>query len=263
MQAVIMAGGEGSRLRPLTCDRPKPMVPLINKPVMEYAVKLLKEYGITDIGVTLQYLPEEISSYFGDGAGFGVSMQYFIEESPLGTAGSVKNTGGFLKETFIVISGDALTDFNLNEIIGYHREKKALATLVLKPVNIPLEYGVVITGEGGEIRRFLEKPGWGEVFSDTVNTGIYILEPEVLDYIPAGQKFDFSKDLFPRLLADGKPMFGYAAGGYWCDIGNHRQYQEAQYDLLGNRVRLSGNDLGPQGVRLDNGAYVDPAAVVE
>ncbi|MFZ5639972.1 MAG: sugar phosphate nucleotidyltransferase, partial [Bacillota bacterium] len=263
MQAIIMAGGEGSRLRPLTCDRPKPMVPLVNKPVMEYAVKLLKEYGITDIGVTLQYLPEEISNYFGDGAGHGVSMRYFIEESPLGTAGSVKNTGGFLKETFIVISGDALTDFNLSEIIGFHREKKALATLVLKSVNIPLEYGVVITGEDGGIRRFLEKPGWGEVFSDTVNTGIYILEPEVLEYIPAGQKFDFSKDLFPRLLADGRPLFGYAAGGYWCDIGNHRQYQEAHYDMLSNRVRLTGAGLGPQGVRLEENAYVDPAAVVE
>lgn len=280
MQAVIMAGGEGSRLRPLTCDRPKPMVPLVNRPVMEYAVNLLREHGITDIGVTLQYLPEEITNYFQDGQGFGVSMRYFIEESPLGTAGSVKNSGDFLKETFIVISGDALTDFNLTEVIRFHRDKKALATLVLKQVNIPLEYGVVITGEGGEIRRFLEKPGWGEVFSDTVNTGIYILEPEVLEYIPAGKKFDFSKDLFPRLLEDGRPMFGYAAAGYWCDIGNHKQYMEAHYDVLGGRVKLfetaGGGDeraarqtvgrefaLGPRGLYLEHGAYVDPAALVE
>jgi len=238
VQAVIMAGGEGSRLRPLTCDRPKPMVPILNRPVMEYTVELLKKHGITDIGVTLQYMPQDIMNYFRDGSDHEVNMQYFIEETPLGTAGSVKNAEGFLKDTFVVVSGDALTDFDLSEAINFHREKGAIATLVLTPVEIPLEYGVVIAEKSGEIRQFLEKPGWGEVFSDTVNTGIYILEPEALDYVPGGQKFDFSKDLFPFLLKEKKPMFGVSLRGYWCDIGNLKQYLEAQYEALAGRVAI-------------------------
>lgn len=251
VQAIIMAGGEGSRLRPLTCDRPKPMVPMVNRPVMEHTVELLKKHGITDIGVTLQYMPQEIMNYFGNGSELGVSMNYFIEESPLGTAGSVKNSGSFLKDTFIVVSGDALTDFNLSEALDYHRKQGAIATLVLTPVEIPLEYGVVITGDDGRIRQFLEKPGWGEVFSDTVNTGIYILEPEVLNYIPKGKKFDFSKDLFPALLKDQQPLFGVALRGYWCDIGNLKQYQEAHLAVLDNKV-----DVKIPGILTDEKIYI-------
>lgn len=239
MKAIIMAGGEGSRLRPLTCDLPKPMVPLANRPMMEHIVALLKHYGFTDIGVTLQYLPEQIENYFGDGRQFGVKMQYFIEDSPLGTAGSVKNSGDFLDETFIVISGDALTDFNLQKAVDFHRQKGGIATLVLTSVETPLEYGVVITGGDGRITRFLEKPAWGEVFSDTVNTGIYILEPEVLDFIPENEKFDFSQDLFPLLMAKGYALYGYIAEGYWCDIGNLKQYHEAHLAILRNEVKLA------------------------
>ncbi len=263
VQAIIMAGGEGSRLRPLTCDRPKPMVPMLNRPVMEYAVELLKKHGINDIGVTLQYLPQEIINYFRDGSDHGVKMQFFVEESPLGTAGSVKNAEGFLQDTFIVISGDALTDFNLTEALDFHRQKGALATLVLTPVDIPLEYGVVITEKSGEIRQFLEKPGWGEVFSDTVNTGIYILEPEVLEFVPQGQKFDFSKDLFPYLLKEGKPLFGVSLSGYWCDIGNHKQYQEAHYAAMEGRVSVPvpGNPAG-NGIFTGANCRIDPTAVI-
>ena len=195
MKVIIMAGGEGSRLRPLTCDRPKPMVPIVNRPMMEHIVALLKRYGMTDIGVTLQYLPAQIKSYFGDGRELGVQMQYFIEESPLGTAGSVKNAGAFLDETFLVISGDALTDFDLKKAVDFHRAKGGVATLVLTSVATPLDYGVVIAGEDGQISQFLEKPSWGEVFSDTVNTGIYILEPEALQYVPENAMFDFAKEI--------------------------------------------------------------------
>lgn len=269
VQAIIMAGGEGSRLRPLTCDRPKPMVPMVNRPVMEHAVELLKKHGITDIGVTLQYMPQEIIDYFGDGSQFGVNMNYFIEETPLGTAGSVKNSGDFLKDTFIVVSGDALTDFNLSQAIEFHRKQGSIATLVLTPVEIPLEYGVVITGHDGHIRQFLEKPGWGEVFSDTVNTGIYILEPEVLDFIPIGEKFDFSKDLFPMLLEQGKPMFGVSLTGYWCDIGNLKQYQEAQYDAIDGKVSvgISGERHGEKvfsgrNCTIDNSAVITGPVVI-
>jgi mannose-1-phosphate guanylyltransferase/phosphomannomutase len=239
VKAIIMAGGEGSRLRPLTCNRPKPMVPILNRPVMSYCIELLKRYGITEIGVTLQYLPEVIKEHFGNGSGYGVRLHYFTEDSPLGTAGSVKNAGDFLDRTFLVLSGDALTDLDLSKAIDTHRARGAAATLVLTRVECPLEYGVVITGDEGRIIRFLEKPGWGEVFSDTVNTGIYVLEPEVLDYFDAGRKFDFSKDLFPLLMREKRPLFGVVLSGYWCDIGNLQQYLQAQYDGLAGKVRLS------------------------
>jgi mannose-1-phosphate guanylyltransferase/phosphomannomutase len=233
-----MAGGQGSRLRPLTCDLPKPMVPVCNRPIMEYAVDLLKNHGINDIGVTLQYLPQKIIDHFGNGGSFNVKINYFIEEIPLGTAGSVKNASDFLDETFVVVSGDALTDFNLNPAIEFHKAGGALATLVLTEVSNPLEYGVVITDNDGNIKRFVEKPGWGEVFSDWVNTGIYILEPEILDYFDFEVKFDFSKDLFPLLMKNNKKILGCLLSGYWCDVGNIDQYIQAHKDILEGKVNV-------------------------
>lgn len=248
MKAIIMAGGEGSRLRPLTCNRPKPLVPVLNRPIMAYCIDLLKKHGITEIGVTLQYLPEAIREYFGDGSEMGVKLHYFVEESPLGTAGSVKNAESFLDETFIVISGDALTDLDLSRALDFHRANQAIGTLVLTRVECPLEYGVVITGRDGQIVRFLEKPSWGEVFSDTVNTGIYVLEPDVLEYFAPNQKFDFSKDLFPLLLRENQRLFGLVLSGYWCDIGNLEQYRQAHYDALSGKVALHipGREIAPQ-----------------
>lgn len=238
VKAVIMAGGEGTRLRPLTCNIPKPMMPILEKPVMQYAVELLRKNGITDIAVTLQYLPDEVIRYFGDGKDFGVNIRYFIEEYPLGTAGSVKNAENFLDDTFIVISGDALTDIDLSEAIDFHREQGAITTLVLKEVAVPLEYGVVVTDKAGRVTGFLEKPSWGEVFSDKANTGIYILEPEIFNYFEKDQKFDFSNDLFPMLLSDKKPIFGFIGEGYWCDIGNIEQYIKCHYDILKGLVNI-------------------------
>lgn len=244
MKAVIMAGGKGTRLRPLTCHLPKPMVPLLGRPCMAYMIELLQRHGIHDIAVTMQYKPEVIREYFGDGQAFGVNLHYFEEISPLGTAGSVKQACEFLDETFIVISGDALTDFDLKEALVFHKEKQAEATLVLTRVSQPLEYGVVMTNEEGHITRFLEKPSWGEVFSDTVNTGIYILEPETLDHIPPGQEFDFSQQLFPFLLEGNRGLYGYISSGYWTDIGNLQQYRQTQFDMLDGKVQL--NILGTQ-----------------
>ncbi len=263
MKAVVMAGGEGSRLRPLTCGRPKPMVPVLNRPVMQYIVDLLKKHGFTEIAVTLQYQPQAIKDYFGSGTEWGVSFRYFVEETPLGTAGSVKNAASFLDETFLVISGDALTDLDLSMAVKFHKEHGALATLVLTRVECPLEYGVVITESDGRIKRFLEKPGWSEVFSDTVNTGIYVLEPEVLDYFAPGQMFDFSQDLFPLLLRENKPLYGVVLSGYWCDIGSIGQYMEAHCDVLAGRVNLSlpGKEAAP-GIRVEEGAVISEAAQI-
>lgn len=263
MKAIIMAGGEGSRLRPLTCDLPKPMVPVMNKPIMEHIIDLLKKHGIKDIGITLMYLPQKIKDYFGDGSNFGVNLHYFLEDSPLGTAGSVKNAKDFLDDTFVVISGDALTDMDLTKAIKFHKEKKSLATLVLYKVEVPLEYGVVVTNEEGAITRFLEKPSWGEVFSDTANTGTYILEPEALKYFEKGQKFDFSNDLFPMILNDNRPMYGHVTSGYWCDIGDLRAYLQAHYDIMEGKINVNipGTQLKPN-IWVGTGTEIHPEAEI-
>jgi mannose-1-phosphate guanylyltransferase/phosphomannomutase len=191
-----MAGGFGTRLRPLTCNTPKPMVPLMNKPMMEHIVALLKAHGVTDIIASLFYQPDVIISHFGDGSGLGVKITYFRADADYGTAGSVRLAADGVNERILIISGDILTDFDLTAAVRFHESKKAKATLVLTHEKNPLQFGVVITRDDGKITRFLEKPSWGEVFSDTINTGIYILEPEAIQLIPQREEFDFSKDLF-------------------------------------------------------------------
>jgi mannose-1-phosphate guanylyltransferase/phosphomannomutase len=262
VKAVVMAGGEGSRLRPLTSRRPKPLAPVANKPVMEHIVDLLRRHGITEIVATLHYLADEIESYFGDGSALGVSMQYVVEDTPLGTAGAVKLAADILgNEPFVIISGDALTDLNLTELVADHRNSGASATITLQRVTNPLEFGVVITDENRHITRFLEKPSWGEIFSDTINTGIYVLDPLVLDYMESGKSYDFSRDIFPRLLHEGKLVSGYVATDYWTDIGNLQQYQQANYDALAGKVQLEipGTQTSP-GIWMGEGCQIDPAA---
>ncbi|MGB8702516.1 MAG: mannose-1-phosphate guanyltransferase [Thermosynechococcaceae cyanobacterium] len=239
MRAILMAGGEGTRLRPLTYDLPKPMVPILNRPIAEHILNLLKRHHIAEIVATLYYLPDVMRDYFRDGADFGVQMTYAVEEEQaLGTAGCVKRIAPLLSDTFLVISGDSLTDFDLSAAIAFHRRTGAKATLVLTRVPNPMEFGVVIPDSQGRISRFLEKPSSSEIFSDTVNTGIYILEPEVLAYLPDNEPADFSSDLFPLLLAQGIPLYGYVADGYWCDIGSLDAYRLAQYDALEGRVQV-------------------------
>ncbi|MFZ5969550.1 MAG: sugar phosphate nucleotidyltransferase [Bacillota bacterium] len=253
-----MAGGKGTRLRPLTCGIPKPMVPILNKPVMEYTIALLKKYNITDIAITMAYLPSVITDYFGTGEKWGVNIHYYTEEVPLGTGGSVKNADDFIDGTLLVISGDALTDLNIHKAIHYHRNKNAKATLVLRKEPVPIEYGVIITDRQGRIVRFLEKPSWGEVFSDTINTGIYILEPEALNYYKKGDNFDFSKDLFPQLLRDDVPMFGYVMDDYWCDIGDIKSYKQTQFDILNKKVKI---DI--QGTEISNGIWIGEGTIID
>jgi mannose-1-phosphate guanylyltransferase/phosphomannomutase len=246
-----MAGGEGTRLRPLTSNQPKPMVSIAGKPCMEHIIDLLRRHEMTDIVITVAYLPQVIRGYFGDGEWLGVSLHYSVEATPLGTAGSVKNAEELLDDTFLVISGDALCDFDLGALIDRHRETGAAATIALKSVDNPLEFGVVIVDEDGRVERFLEKPSWGQVFSDTINTGVYVLEPSVLRAIPEGVQYDFSKQLFPDLLERGKPIYGIAVDGYWQDIGNLDQYRQANFDALEGRVELEMS-----GVRLRSNVFL-------
>lgn len=260
MKAVVMAGGEGSRLRPITANRPKPLAPVVNRPIMEHILRLLKAQGITQIVATVYYLADHIEGYFGDGSEWGIAIHYSLEDTPLGTAGSVKQAEEHLRDgTFVIISGDALTDIDLQPAIEFHQRNGAMATLVLARVPNPLEFGVVITREDGRITRLLEKPSWSEVFSDTVNTGIYILEPEIFAYMEPGKPYDFSQDLFPQLLREGKPLYGYVMSEYWSDIGSLQQYREAHQDLLNRKVKLPipGEETIP-GVWVSTGAVIDP-----
>jgi mannose-1-phosphate guanylyltransferase/phosphomannomutase len=263
MKAVIMAGGEGTRLRPLTCNRPKPMVPVVNKPVMEHILNLLKKHGFNDVAVTLQYMPEQIKEYFQNGKGHGINIKYYTEQIPLGTAGSVKNAEEFLDESFLVISGDALTDIDLSKAVDFHFSKGSIVTVVIKKIDVPLEYGVVVTDNSGRIIRFLEKPSWGEVFSDTVNTGIYVLSPEIFKYFDKNENFDFSKDLFPILLREGRPMYGFVTEDYWCDIGDLKAYAQANIDALEGRVKIEipGKETS-KGIWVGEGVNIEPKAVL-
>ncbi|HEX9191369.1 MAG TPA: sugar phosphate nucleotidyltransferase, partial [Candidatus Deferrimicrobiaceae bacterium] len=265
MKAVVMAGGFGTRLRPLTEKLPKPMAYVANRPMMEHVVRLLAKEGITDLEVLLYFHPEKISSYFGDGAPWGVTMGYNTAEADYGTAGAVKDAEERLSGTFLVISADIITDFDLSKAIDFHREREAAVTIVLTRVPNPLQYGIVITEEDGRIIRFLEKPTWGEVFSDTINTGIYIIEPEVLSLIPPKKNFDFSKNLFPAMLKRGDRLMGYIAEGYWKDVGNLDEYLNVHLDILAGKVKIEfeGKRVGQGSVWIGENTKVDYTAELE
>lgn len=257
-----MAGGEGTRLRPMTANQPKPLLPVVNRPIMGHVLRLLHRHGFHDTIVTVQFLASLVRKYFGDGDELGMHLTYATEETPLGTAGSVKNAAEALSaDTFLVMSGDALTDLNLSEMVRYHRSRQAMVTVALKPVPNPLEFGIVITADDGRIERFLEKPTWGQVFSDRVNTGIYVMEPEVFAHVAVREEVDWSADVFPRLLAAGARVFGYVTDAYWEDVGTHESYLRVQADVLNGAVdvEVDGFEVSP-GVWVGAGAEVDPEA---
>jgi len=265
VKAVVMAGGEGTRLRPMTSSMPKPLLPVANRPIMEHVLRLLRRHGLTEVVVTVQFLASLVRNYFGDGEELGMVLHYANEEVPLGTAGSVKNAEDLLSDdSFLVISGDALTDIDLTALIAYHKEKGALVTVCLTRVPDPVEFGITIIDDEGRVERFLEKPTWGQVFSDTVNTGIYVMEPEVFDYFEAGKSVDWSSEVFPKLLAEGKPVYGYVAEGYWEDVGTHESYVKAQADVLTGKVdtEIDAFETAP-GVFVAEGAEIDPAAILK
>lgn len=260
MKAVIMAGGKGTRLRPLTSNQPKPMIPIANKPCMEHIVNLLKRHGFEDILVTVGFMPEAIQDYFGDGSDWEVNIEYSVEDEPMGTAGSVKLAEDRLSERFVVVSGDALTDADLAKAVAFHEDRGAEATLVLQEVDDPSEFGIVVVDDEGRVERFLEKPDPEEVFSYTANTGIYVLEPSVLEDMPAGEEYDFADDLFPKLLDADRPVYGYVTEKpYWEDIGNIGQYMDAQKAVLNGEVR----GVRPPGEEVREGVYLGQGVEVE
>ena len=225
-------------------------------------MELLKRHGFDDIVVTVAFQANAIRTYFGNGSEFGVRMVYATEENPLGTAGSVRNAMDELHEPFLVISGDVVTDIDLAAVVDFHLERKGLATIALKAMENPLEFGIVIARDDGSIERFLEKPSWGQVFSDTINTGIYVLQPEIFEHIEAGKPVDFSADVFPRLLDEGVPLFGYVAEGYWEDVGTLDAYIKAHQDVARRpggarypRLPAGGRHLAGGGVRDRSGGY--------
>jgi mannose-1-phosphate guanylyltransferase/phosphomannomutase len=259
-----MAGGEGTRLRPMTANQPKPLLPVGNRPIMEHVLRLLKRHGFDETVVTVQFLASLVRNYFGDGDELGMRLSYATEETPLGTAGSVRNAASALRDdTFLVMSGDALTDIDLAALVAAHHERGALVTVCLARVPDPVEFGMVVTGGDGRVERFLEKPSWGQVFSDTVNTGIYVMEPEVFEAVAPGVPVDWAMDVFPALIAAGAPVYGHVAAGYWEDVGTHASYLKAHADVLLGRVdvQLPGFEVAPR-IWVGDGAEVDGDALL-
>ncbi len=285
MQAIIMAGGFGTRLRPLTCNIPKPMVPLMNRPIIGHIVNLLKKHNFDDIIVMLFFEPDIIKKYLGDGSQFGVKIRYLLPEVDLGTAGSVKYAAKYLKDSFLVISGDLMTDADLTDFYKFHKEKKAEASLLLTKVTNPLPFGIVLTDSDHNITEFLEKPSWGEVFTDRINSGIYMLEPRTLDKMKEDTEYDFGKDIFPDLLTEKVKLMGYPSEGYWKDIGNLDEYLAVHQDCLlgkvdtgliekpedgilkgekvtiGENVQLIGNIVLGDNIEIDDNAYIQNSII--
>ncbi|MDD2652258.1 MAG: sugar phosphate nucleotidyltransferase [Sulfurimonas sp.] len=259
MKAVVMAGGFGTRIQPLTHSRPKPMLPIVNRPMMEHTMMMLKDLGISEFIVLLYFKPEIIQNYFGDGSAFGIKITYVVPDDDYGTAGAVKLASEYIgDENFIVISGDLVTDFDFQKIFDFHAQKGAKLSIGLTSVENPLQFGVVIANKENVIEKFLEKPSWGEVFSDTINTGIYIIEPEILDFIPRGENFDFAKNLFPSLMSKSIPLMGCNLEGYWRDVGNPESYREVYDDILNGRVGFKFGGFVkhyPDGVLYSEEAY--------
>jgi len=263
MQAVILVGGEGTRLRPLTLTVPKPMLPLMNRPFLEFQIDLCRRHGIEEIVLSTAYKPEVFEEYFGDGSRLGVKLTCVTEEEPLDTCGAVKNVEKHIDDTFLVFNGDVLSDLDITNLIAFHREKGGKATLYLTRVEDPTAYGLVPLDRRGCITEFLEKPDWEQVVTDLINAGTYVLEPELLDRVPAGERFSFERQLFPGLLEDGIAMYGFPSDAYWMDIGTPAKYLQAHYDILARRMPfdLQGEEVKPS-VWAGEGVEIAPEASV-
>jgi NDP-sugar pyrophosphorylase family protein len=271
IKAFILAGGKGARLRPLTLHTPKPIVPLANIPFLFFQIDHVKRARITEIILSLSYQPRKIHDLFGDGMKYGVTMRYTHEDQPLGTAGALKGAEHLIDDTTIVLNGDVLTDTDLCDVLQYHREKKADATIVLARVMNPTGYGLVEVDRNGHVVQFTEKPAEDEITGDTINAGIYILERSVLERIPAHGPHSFERDIFPRLLNEGARFFAYLTRSYWQDIGSPQKYLEAHYGIISGRMRLPTyplracppNQWEKSQVQLDSVSILDGACVIK
>jgi mannose-1-phosphate guanylyltransferase len=264
VKAVILVGGEGTRLRPLTYSTPKTMVPILNRPFLEHMLKYMRSHHIDDVVLALCYLPDHIRDYFGDGSNHGVKLTYVVESSPLGTAGAVKNVAQHLDETFFIFNGDVFTDMNLTAMLETHIKKSAKATIALTSVDDPTMYGVVETDSNGRVKRFVEKPKREAVTTNTINAGTYILEPDLLDYIPANQSYMFERGLFPLLLERGDPFYSFDSHSYWIDIGTPEKYMQVNIDLLAGALAADfpGSAYG-KNVWAEAGCQIHPKAKIE
>ncbi|MBN1822809.1 MAG: NDP-sugar synthase [Endomicrobiales bacterium] len=248
MKALILIGGFGTRLRPLTCSMPKPMLPIINRPFLEYQFRLLKKYGIRDVVLCVAYMPNDFRRHFGSGKKLGLNITYVHEKEPLGTGGAVKNAAKYINGPTFVLNGDILSDVNLKGMYDFHKSKKGLATIALARVKDPTMFGLVETDKKSKIERFIEKPSWDEVTCNTINAGFYIIEPNVLSFMPSGINYSIERGLFPTLLKEQLDIYGYVFRGYWLDIGTIDKYLQAHYDLIN-----SGADFDMPGkMRQDN-----------
>jgi mannose-1-phosphate guanylyltransferase len=263
MQGLILAGGKGTRLRPLTMHTPKPIVPIANQPFLLYQLELLKRADVRDVILSLSYQPQKIEDKIADGTDYNVRVSYAVEASPLGTAGAYRNAASLISETTVVFNGDVLTDIDINDVLRFHRERQAVATIVLAPVPNPTAYGLVETEKDGRVRRFLEKPKPEEVTCDTINAGIYILEPRVLDYVPEGEPFMFEYGVFPQLLEREEPFFAYTWRGYWRDIGTASSYLQANLDVIAGRVQLLQPASDERGEKFDATAEIQSPSAVD
>ncbi|MDD5628421.1 MAG: NDP-sugar synthase [Elusimicrobia bacterium] len=264
VKAIVLAAGAGTRLRPLTFETPKPMVPVVNRPVIHHVLDNLLRHGIQSVAVNLYAHADQVRGYCGDGSRWSLKILYSPEPKLMGTAGAVKKVEGFLKGgPFFVMSGDGLSDIDLTAMLAFHRRHKSLATMAVKAVESRFDYGVTLLGGGGRIRGFKEKPSWSDVFSNKVNTGIYLFEPEVLRLIPKGKVYDFGHELWPKLLRLRKPIYAYEWKGYWTDVGNLSEYRRSQIDALDRHIRINipGTELR-KGIWVEGGSLIDPKAVL-
>jgi len=258
MKAIILVGGEGTRLRPLTYSVVKPMVPVANRPFIEHVILKLAAHGINDIVLAMGYKPDSIFAYFGDGAGPGIKLTYSLEEKPLGTAGAVKNAGGHVEDTFFVLNGDTFSDIDYTEMLDLHRRNRAMATIALSHVDDPTRFGVVETDAESRVKAFIEKPSWENVTSHWINAGVYILEPSVLDCIPDGRFFMFEKGVFPPMLEKSERVFSYPSKAYWIDVGRPSQYHQLNRDIL--RGLCSSPLHSVEDITIGRGCEVHPSA---
>jgi len=258
VKAVILVGGEGTRLRPLTYTTVKAMVPVLNKPFIEYIIRYLSNHNIKEIILALGYKPDCITDYFGDASRLGTNLVYSVETEPLGTAGAIKYAEQYIDDTFFIMNGDIFTDLNLTDMLQFHRDKGAKVTIALTPVEDPTRFGVVETDSNQRVTRFIEKPKREQVTSNMINAGVYIVERQVLRRIPKGKRFMFERDVFPELLAEGEPVFSYATDAYWIDAGTPEQYLQLNSDLMfGKSLQVA---FKPEEVRINKEASVHPQA---